>query len=335
MLRKVTKRFLSYKEPISLKYCDLHSPRNLSNELFEAFGKDGLGLLSISGIPYYRSQRQKLLSLSYELSHLSVLDKAKIENPESGFNIGWKESSSQYPCGTFTANPIDDYNQDAFYQNLWPLQSLPSLRPTFRELSTTIMKTVFLLAMHIDKYMELLFPYSNSQSFEGLLCDSHNHIGSLNHSLSYNQGREDNDFNWKNYSGLLTAYTCPLFINTVTASPLPFEFFDYETGIIVKDANNESVHIKINNDMLIIQVGFVSQILSGGVFRPKPTTVYHDEKFAGTGRSEFRMLLNPNDDCQLQCPDEVNAFTSNVTENEVKEYWKSGATFASIASLIN
>lgn len=335
MLSKLFKRFLSYKEPISLKYCDLHSPRNLSNELFEAFGKDGLGLLTISGIPYYRSQRQKLLSLSYELSHLSILDKAKIENPESGFNIGWKESQSQYPCGTFTANPIDDYNQDAFYQNLWPLQSLPSLRPAFRELSTTIMKTVFLLAMHIDKYMELLFPYSNALSFEGLLCDSNSHLGSLSHYLSYSQDSETNEFNWKNYSGLLTAYTCPLFINTVTASVLPPELFEYETGIIVQNAQNEGVHIKISNDMLVIQVGFVSQILSGGVFRPKPTTVYHDKKFAGSGRSEFRMVLNPNNDCELQCPDEVNAFTSGVVNNEVKEYWKPGATFASIASLIN
>ncbi|OMJ69886.1 hypothetical protein SteCoe_32277 [Stentor coeruleus] len=335
MLNKLFTRFLSHKLPINLKFADLNSTKNLSNELFEAFSNDGLGLLTISGIPNFPSQRAKLLALSYELSHLSVTEKAKIEHPESGFQIGWKEGQSQYPCGTFAANPLDDYNQELYYQNLWPGYALPALRPAFRELSTTILNTVFLISFHIDKYLETLYPYTNTMSFEDLLYNSRSHIGSLSHFLSFRQNYSESNDKWKTCNDVFCAYTCPVYVNTVTSCPLGPEIFDYETGIVVLDYHENQVHIKLNSDMLVIQVGKIAQILSGGVFQPKKSSLVHSEKFSGTGRSEFRMSLNPNNDCELICPDENNAFSCSEADNGLKKNWKAGVTFANIARVLN
>lgn len=330
MLSALT-RFCSRNQPINLKFSDLIINKNLSPELSEAFGKDGLGFLTISDIPKYKSKCSKLLPMSYELSQLSISEKSRIENPESGYKIGWKDNCYDHPCGTFTANPLDDYSEESFYHNLWPNSKMPMLRPAFRDLSTSILNTSFLIAQHIDKYLENVYPYSTVCRFKDLLYSSRDHMGTLS---SYGTCiSEIGVEGWKSFYSALVAYSCPVYVDKNNLMVRGNEEFDYETGIVVQDRDNNPVHIKLDNNMLLIQVGKAAQIISGGVFDSKPIRFSHSEKFSGTKRSDFRIFLNPNSNTQIFCPDEPNTYTSSEIDLQLKHLFKSGMPFSNLKSL--
>ena len=44
--------------------------KNLNNEIHEAFGRDGLGIITIKNVPEYMKSRQNLLKNGYKLSQL-------------------------------------------------------------------------------------------------------------------------------------------------------------------------------------------------------------------------------------------------------------------------
>ncbi|OMJ82793.1 hypothetical protein SteCoe_16388 [Stentor coeruleus] len=328
MLSTLT-RLCSHLQPINLKFSDLNISKNLSNELFEAFSKDGLGLLTISGIPKYKSKCSKLLSMSYELCQLSISEKSKIENPESGYKIGWKDNCHDYPYGTFTANPLDDYREESFYHNLWPNSKMPLLRPAFRDLSTSILNTSFLIAQHIDKYLENIYPYSTICRFKDLLCSSKDHIGALNSCGTC----VDEIEGWKSFYSVFVAYSCPIYVDKSSLTMRWNEEFNYETGIYVQDKDHNPVHIKLDNDMLLIQVGKAAQIISGGIFDSKPISFSHNAQFSGIKKSDFRVFLNPNSNSQIYCPDETNTYNTSKIDHQLKHFFKSGMPFSNLKSL--
>ncbi len=53
---------------------------DLSEKIFKAYGPDGLGALTISGIPDFLKLRNDLLPLSHKLAHLSDEAKAKVSD---------------------------------------------------------------------------------------------------------------------------------------------------------------------------------------------------------------------------------------------------------------
>jgi hypothetical protein len=54
-------------EVVTLKYEDLIAGKDLTEEIFRAYGPTGLGALTISGIPEYAALREKLLPLGHEV----------------------------------------------------------------------------------------------------------------------------------------------------------------------------------------------------------------------------------------------------------------------------
>lgn len=55
---------------VTLSYDDLIAGKDLTADVLRAYGPDGLGALTVSGIPEYVELREKLLRLSYTLAHL-------------------------------------------------------------------------------------------------------------------------------------------------------------------------------------------------------------------------------------------------------------------------
>lgn len=54
----------------------------------EAFGQQGLGALTVSGIPGFVEKRKELLKLSHTVAHLKPEELAALENPKSLWNTG-------------------------------------------------------------------------------------------------------------------------------------------------------------------------------------------------------------------------------------------------------
>ena len=55
---------------VTIKYEDLASGKDVTEEIFRAYGPDGLGALTVSGIPGYAESRERLLPMAYKLAHL-------------------------------------------------------------------------------------------------------------------------------------------------------------------------------------------------------------------------------------------------------------------------
>jgi isopenicillin N synthase-like dioxygenase len=89
--------------------CDELSHR-LVEQIGQAYGSEGLGILSVSGIPNVVALRQQLLPLAAKIPQLPDLDRCVVE--EACYAVGWshgKEEFSGEPDvakGSFYANPL-------------------------------------------------------------------------------------------------------------------------------------------------------------------------------------------------------------------------------------
>jgi hypothetical protein len=61
----------------------------------QAYGPDGLGALTIAGIPGYSSARKSLIPLSHTLAHLPDDKKVALEHPDSMYNVGWSHGKEK------------------------------------------------------------------------------------------------------------------------------------------------------------------------------------------------------------------------------------------------
>lgn len=146
---------------VRIDYEDLVKGRDVSDAVFEAYGPNGLGALSIRNVPKFAELRRKVLPMSYRLAHLPESEKAVIEDPGSMWNAGWshgKEKFGDVPDlakGSFYANPLFDAagteelrKQYPFFypRNLWPSRAMPELEPAFKSLGRVMYDAVVLLA---------------------------------------------------------------------------------------------------------------------------------------------------------------------------------------------
>lgn len=80
---------------VSLAYADLVAGKDLSKEIFEAYGPGGLGALTISGVPDYVECRSRLLPLGHSLAHAPPDLKSKLEHEPSMWNVGWSHGKEK------------------------------------------------------------------------------------------------------------------------------------------------------------------------------------------------------------------------------------------------
>ncbi|GAB7362872.1 hypothetical protein MBLNU230_g3174t1 [Neophaeotheca triangularis] len=141
--------------------------------LEEAFGPDSLGIVIVSGLPEkFKELRTNLLSLSSYLANLPDHELAKVEKPETGYNVGWscgKETlaNGRYDTfkGSYYAQPIHNTALESKARqlypnvpalttpNVWPDPAiLPDFAETFEDLCGLIVDTAALVARNCDRY---------------------------------------------------------------------------------------------------------------------------------------------------------------------------------------
>ena len=160
--------------PICIDYAELlhTSPTTpLKSKLLDAYGPDGLGILTISNVPGYLQRRTALLPLACRLSHLPPPTLATLTDAASSYNFGWscgqealENEAVDARKGSFYANPLLDQpttdphliaTQPAYCRpNIWPRQQLPELEKAFKDLSRIMYDTGILLARHIDQALQ-------------------------------------------------------------------------------------------------------------------------------------------------------------------------------------
>ena len=264
------------------------SKQIINNKLYQAFGKEGLGILAISEIPRLHSTKTTLLSQSCQLLTLSDSEKIKLMSNGIGNRIGWSEQKTPFGeiQASFTANPQEDTIGDTQNKNLWP-SPLPNLRPQFRGLSQILLETCVELSGHIDYFLELDFPYSLLQNFESTISSSLNHIGCVNYSRPFAQASNKSFTKpWQLSSGIFS-----IFIPPVYQSEFEYKIHDRQEIMWVKVQGNE-VPVVVEQDTVCFMIGKKGERLSEGLFESKAFFETHDEKYADLIRTSFTLTVN-------------------------------------------
>lgn len=154
---------------VELDYNDLVAGKDLTAQIAEAYGFDGVGVLTVKNVPNYSQAREKLLPLARKFAILPDEIKEKYVHKESYYSFGWshgKEKLQGAPDvskGSYYANPqydrpIEDESIITQYPsfvhpNIWPTADLPELEQAFKELGQIIVHVGSLVAAQCDKYV--------------------------------------------------------------------------------------------------------------------------------------------------------------------------------------
>lgn len=97
-----------------LEYADLVGGKDLSKEIFLAYGPGGLGICGVRGVPGLEEARRRLLPLAHRLAQLPTEVLERYERPEAHYCVGWSRGREKFKGlpdmakGSFYANPMWD-----------------------------------------------------------------------------------------------------------------------------------------------------------------------------------------------------------------------------------
>ena len=164
---------------VTISYQDLLSFDPSTNgektvkKIGEAFGREGLGILTVSGVPDFSEKRQALLPLAAQLATLQDLP----VDPASLYSVGWSHGKEEIrpglpdlSKGSYYANPLTENLAHALEQrdgtfpqeeaaqhpefyapNVWP-GSLPDLQAAFCDMGRLLQQVGSLVAAVCDEY---------------------------------------------------------------------------------------------------------------------------------------------------------------------------------------
>ncbi|XP_021996643.1 uncharacterized protein LOC110893816 isoform X2 [Helianthus annuus] len=298
---------------------------DLSMKIEEGLGPDGLGILSVSGVPGYTLLRQNLLNLAPRLANLPEKVKNELEDPQSRYNFGWSHGKEKLESGkpdllkgSFYANPIlDKPTTDAALiqrypaycgSNIWPQSTMPELEIAFKSLGKLILDVGLLVAYHCDKYVSKETGMPHNEGIEQIVHRSRCHKGRLLYYFPAENSNDSQDSEsmsswcgWHTDHGSLTGLTYAVFTKDGVEIPCP----DSTAGLYIKTRTGQIVKVVYKEDEIAYQIGNITEILSSGRLCATPHCVRapKGEKATGLERSTFALFMQPDWDEKLVFPE--------------------------------
>ncbi|PKA51090.1 hypothetical protein AXF42_Ash010530 [Apostasia shenzhenica] len=310
----------------TISYSELQDRRgDLSPKIEEGFGPDGLGIVSVSGVPRFPYLRQTLLYLSSRLASLPDVVKCNLEDPDSRYNIGWSHGKEKLEAGkldlckgSFYANPILDVPTTDVYlmkrypsycrRNLWPADALPELQSAFKALGKLMLDVGMMLAYHCDQYVSKEVKINEDECLQRILERSRCHKGRL---LYYFPKQKSESFKdgvsswcgWHTDHGCVTGLASGMFMENGARIACP----DGAAGLYVRTRDNQIVRADFGEEDLAFQIGEITEILSQGHLCATPHCVRapNGEKAIGVERSTFALFMQPDWDEKLKLPSRI------------------------------
>jgi isopenicillin N synthase-like dioxygenase len=283
---------------VIVEYEDLLSGADLTEEVTEAYGPGGLGVIAVRGVPNFVDDYRSVLSQAHGLAHLDKEAKAELEDEKSLYNAGWsfgKEKLGDKPDtakGSFYFNPLndtpgtvltDEQNEKwPFFlpPNRWPT-SLPDLKPACQKLGKTVHAVTGLLAKQVDALAVKKLPnYPREEC--GLLGETMGTTIKCKGRLLYYfpvgkrasgkeaADRHDGWIGWHNDSGFLTALTPDMYLDM---NGNEIQCPDPGAGLWVVNRDGGTTKVEVPKDCLAIQCGECLQVITGGLLTATPHCV--------------------------------------------------------------
>ncbi|CAN6354429.1 unnamed protein product [Urochloa humidicola] len=312
---------------VTIPFADLRDRgKDLSGKVEEGLGRQGLGIVSVAGVPGYPELRKRLLRLAPRIANLPEEVKKQLEDPSSRYNFGWSHGKQKFESGKFDtlkgsyfANPVlnvpttDDALVTRFpsycQPNIWPTDDLPDLETAFKDLGKLVLEVGLMVAHHCDCYVmnQELGPCVG-ESLEQTLARSRCHKGRLLYYFpqKFSKQKEDQSVSswcgWHTDYASLTGLTCALFMRKCEEIPCP----DSGAGLHIRSRDNQVVKVTFEDDELAYITGETAEILSRGHLRATPHCVKapSSEDASLVDRSTFALFVQPNWDEKIKIPSE-------------------------------
>lgn len=228
---------------VELDYNSLIAGDDLSSQIAEAYGHDGVGVLTVRNVPGFVEARRRLLPLSRTFALLPDDVKQKYVHPSSFYSFGWShgkenlQGKADTSKGSYYANPqydkpVEDEALIAAYPtfvhpNIWPTEDLPELEESFKALGQIIVRTGQLVAQQCDRYVHSQCASYPPKALETVIEKSLCCKARLLHyfptsddkkSSSSSATGADDEFSswcgWHNDHGSLTGLTSAMFLDS-------------------------------------------------------------------------------------------------------------------------
>ena len=348
---------------ITLDYNDLINDVNLSAQIEEAYGYNGIGLLTVKNVPTLQEKRASLLPIGAKLALLPSDTLEKYVHEESKYSFGWshgKEKLEGVPDeskGSFYANPqfnrpVDDEaliaKHPAFYHpNIWPTEEVPELEEHFMNLGKLIVDVGKLVAKQVDRYIASKCTTYEANKLFRIIDTSKCCKARLLHYFARNAEDikkmentkvEDKDTfsswcGWHNDHGSLTGLVSALFLDETLE---PVKNSDPVSGLYARSRSSELIKVNIPVDHIAYQIGECHQVHSGGIVQATPHAV-RGSSMPGVCRDTFAVFMEPDYDEAMTIPDGIdldNAQSQTAISNlpsgisPIMKRWKSGMDFS-------
>ncbi|TKW25973.1 hypothetical protein SEVIR_3G155600v4 [Setaria viridis] len=325
---------------VTIPFADLKErDKDLGDKIEEGLGPQGLGIISIAGVPGFPELRKSLLRLAPRIANLPEDVKKQLEDSDSRYNFGWSHGKEKLESGkldtfkgSFYANPILDVPtmDDAVVSrypsycrpNIWPTDSLPELEIAFKALGKLMMEVGLMLAHHCDRYvMQQGVGSYDGDSLEQTIARSRCHKGRLLYYFPRQLSKQTEEVEsvsswcgWHTDHGSLTGLTCGLFTKDSVEVPCP----DSAAGLYIQTRDNQVVKVVFDEDQLAYQIGETAEILSRGYLCATPHCVQapSSENASNVDRSTFALFMQPDWNEKLEFPSEIPYHQELIPPNE-------------------
>jgi len=297
---------------------------DLTEAVQRAFGEEGLGIITVSGVPGLADARQKLLPLAWKFAHFPDEVKEKYVLPETYWAFGWShgkeklQGNHDFSKGSYYNNP--QYNEPVTdpeivkkypsyaHKNVWPTGDLPELEPAFMDLGSLIVEVGKLLAKQCDTFVRREAPgYDEGKLFK-LIQDSKTCKARLLHYFPQDDSKGDcgNDFSswcgWHNDHGSLTGLVAAEY-RTESGDLVPCP--DPDAGLYITSRIGDIIKASVDPSHLIFQIGETAQVHSGGLLQSTPHAVRgcSSRKASGISRQTFAVFMQPSWDELMSVPE--------------------------------
>eukprot|EP00884_Botryococcus_braunii_P010354 jgi/Botrbrau1/1931/Bobra.0005s0032.4 len=222
--------------------------------LFEqAYGTDGLGILTVSGIPNLANLRGNLLQEVHILAGLPRENLLKYEVREADYTLGWSQGKERLENGqpdthkgSYYAVPVKDY------------------------------------AAHDSSLIAQMPQFCRQEAFKGRML----HYFPVSPQDTCHSG--DHWCGWHTDTGSLTGLVAAQFMQGDIQVPSPND----GSGLHVKNRKGVVFRVTFPSNRLAFQIGEVMQILSGGILKATPHYVKAGST-PGVSRDTFALFMQP------------------------------------------